>query len=93
METPFHQATGDDIRGRWTHAQDREVAEGLGCRGVRIEKQEELVPALRDLGFQIRFEPHHGGVDPRVPKLFPGVDDWNAPTDSGIAPIVAVEIA
>ncbi len=24
------------------------VAEGLGCRGVRIEKQEELVPALRE---------------------------------------------
>ncbi len=48
--------------------------------------------ALRDLGFQIRFEPHHGGVDPRVPKLFPGVDDWNAPTDSGIAPIVAVAV-
>ena len=48
--------------------------------------------ALRDLGFEIRFEPHHGGVDPRVPKLFPGVDDWDAPTDSGIAPVVAVGI-
>lgn len=48
--------------------------------------------ALRELGFDVRFEPHHGGVDARVPKLFPGVEDWDSPTDSGVAPLIAVAV-
>jgi acetolactate synthase-1/2/3 large subunit len=60
------------------------VAEALGCAGIRVEKPEELAPAL-EAGFEQRDRPTVIDVvvtrDPA--KMLPGVDNRTAKVEKG----------